>query len=127
MRRLFAALIAVLCLAVGIGLFALPDLSWFRAAMGVFMFGQALRWISLDPGLARVRDRIGISSVRGFHVMAAAYVLAGVLAVVGALTSLERMFGLIVTAVTGMWIWFWVRAFQVARRSTESERDASES
>ena len=97
--------------ALGIYLLVLPGRGfWFRAGLGVFCLGSAVRWIALSTQLTTFRGRLGLSTHRGFRLMCSLYMLAGALVAVGALTSLDLVFAIIVTWSMVGWIsvWAWV-------------------
>ena len=109
-RRALAFLGVVFCGVIGIGLIigTLHDRwAWFGAAMGVYMIGIAFQWFAFSRHLAVIRRRSGVSIGRAFKVMLATHVIAGGLVIVGALSSLERVFGLMVGYAAFCWIWFW--------------------
>jgi hypothetical protein len=106
--RTALALVQVLFLTtVGVGLLLLRPWSWFWAAGGLVLFSQAVLSFGVSRHLAPVRRRVGLSTARSLQVMCATKVGAGVFAFVGALTSLDRAFGIIVAFGAFSWIWGW--------------------
>ena len=82
--------------------------AWFRTALAIFMLGQALGHLSISPNLTRTRQWLGLSFWQGFRLKLLAYVVAGFLAMLGALISLPLAFGLIVAFGAFWWVWLWV-------------------
>ena len=109
-RQVLALLGVMLCAVMGIGLIILTlhdRWAWFNAAMGVYMLGQAFRWFGISRHLAAIRQWSGMSMSRAFKVMLATHVVAGGLVIIGALSSLERVFGLTVAYGAFCWIWLY--------------------
>ena len=80
---------------------------WFEGALGVFMLGQAFRRFAFSLHLTDARQRLRVSTSRGYQLWCATHVVAGGLVIVGALISLERVFGLIVAFGAFCWVWAW--------------------
>ena len=106
---------AVALLWVAVHLFAFFTLitlsgrwAWFRTALAIFMLGQALGHLSISPNLTRSRQWLGLSFWQGYRLKLLAYVVAGLLAMLGALVSLPLAFGLIVAFGAFWWVCLWV-------------------
>ena len=109
-REVFALLSVFFFAVVGIGLIVgsvYERWVWFEAALGVVMLGQASRRLAFSRYLMGTRQRLGVSMARGFKLTCATHVLAGGFVIVGALFSLERVFGLIVAFGAFCWVWAW--------------------
>jgi hypothetical protein len=87
--------------------------AWFGAALGVYMLAQAFRRFAFSRHLAGMRQRLGVSMVRALMLALATEGVAGGLAIVGALSSLERVFGLIVAY--GVFCYVWMQGWIVMR------------
>ena len=106
---------AVALLWVAVHLFAFFTLitlsgrwAWFRTALAIFMLGHALGHLSISPNLTRSRQWLGLSFWQGYRLKLLAYVVAGLLAMLGALVSLPLAFGLIVAFGAFWWVCLWV-------------------
>jgi hypothetical protein len=109
-REVLALLSVVFFAVVGIGLIVGSRHErwvWFEVALGVFMLGQAFRRLAFSRHLTDTRQRLGVSMLRGYKLACATHVVAGGLVIVGALISLERVFGLIVAFGAFCWVWAW--------------------
>jgi hypothetical protein len=80
---------------------------WFRAALGLYMYGRALSSLAFSDSLDRLRRVMRLHPVSGMRLMFATYALAGIAAIVGALVSLDRAPGLIVAFFALCWAWGW--------------------
>ena len=125
-RQVLAFLGVVFCAVASIG-FILGTLhdewSWFKAALGVFMLGQAFQWFAFSRHLAGMRRRTGMSMGQAFMVACATRGIAGGLVIVGALSSLERVFGLIVAY--GAFCWVWLQGWVLLRLWKEPDAPSS--
>ena len=111
LREAVALLWVAVCLFAFITLITLSERwAWFRTALAIFMLGQALGHLSISPNLTRSRQWLGLSFWQGYRLKLLAYVVAGFLAMLGALVSLPLAFGLIVAFGAFWWVclWAWV-------------------
>jgi hypothetical protein len=83
---------------------------WFKAGLGVFMIGQAARSFVFSRALAAIRQRASVSPALGLRTMCIANVGSGGLFIVGAVTSLAWVLGLIVAIASLSWsfVWGWI-------------------
>jgi hypothetical protein len=81
--------------------------NWFVAAVGVLLLGQAVGQFAMNAHLTRIGRCLGVSFWRAYRLKLLANVLSGTLAMIGALITLDRAFGLIVAFGAFCWVWFW--------------------
>ena len=126
LREVVALLGVAFYLFVCIALITLSE-RWagFETALAMFMLGQALGHLSSSPNLTRTREWLGLSFGQGYRLKALAYVVAGCVAVLGALTSLSLAFALIVALGAVCWVCVWVWILVQFRPSTASYRPTS--
>jgi hypothetical protein len=116
-REVLAALGAGLFAAMGTWLAVASvrwfpnELRWFNVSLSLIIYGHALRRFWVSRHLLRLRRRLGLSQFRIFRLECAVQLLAGGLAMVGALillvksdTAQRRVMG--VLAVLGALAWF---------------------
>ena len=94
--------------------------AWFKAAVATFMLGRALGYLALNPHFTRSRGWLGLSFTRGYRLQMCCYVIAGGVAMIGALISLPLAFGLIVAFGAFCWVWLWGCLLMQSRHWTES-------
>jgi hypothetical protein len=99
--------------------------AWFSTALAMFMLGQALGHLSISPNLTRSRKWLGLPLSQGYRLKVLVYVVAGLLAMLGALTSLSPAFGLIVAFGAFCWVCVWVWILVQFQPSKASYRPAS--
>ena len=92
---------------------------WFKAALGLYMYGRALSSLAFSESLDHLRRLTRLSPAAGTHLMFATYALAGIAGVVGALASLDRALGLIVAFFAFSWTWAWGLALRDSLRSAD--------
>jgi hypothetical protein len=109
MREGIALLWLVLILSGGVTvLFPLSERwNWFIAAVGVLVLGQALGHLAISQHLSRIRRWLRLTFWRAYRLKMLAYLMSGVLVMIGALISLDRAFGLIVALGAFCWMWIW--------------------
>src|SRR5262245_19382191 len=116
MRRVFPIVVPVLALGAAIGT-ALPSgrggPAWL--ALGLFLIGHALRWISLDRGPLKVRQRLELSQAAGLRIMMILYAAAGLAAIAAAILNLPAVGAMIVSVFLLSWSAFWVWALHLTR------------
>jgi len=108
MRRTLVVIEIAFFVACGTWLIVSPGpWWWFKAAGGFVLYARAFSGLEFSQGLNPVRRWLRLPLGRGLQLMYSAYVVAGGLTVIGALSSLERAFGLIVAfgAFSFAWIW----------------------
>lgn len=79
--------------------------SWFMAALGFLMYGEALRWISWQSYFSAIRRGLRLSQMGAMRLRAMTHVLAGGLFLIGAITSFRLAFAAIVAVVALSWMW----------------------
>ena len=108
MREAIALITIAVHLAAGTWLILSPGpWWWFKAAAALVLYARIFSGLEFSQGLNSVRRWLRLSQGRALQLMHGAYVLAGVLAAIGALLSLELAFGLIVASGALSWTWFW--------------------
>ena len=80
---------------------------WFKAALAFVLYARIFSGLEFSQGLTSVRRWLRLPEGRALQLMYGAYGLAGVLTAIGALSSLELAFGLIVTFAAVSWTWLW--------------------
>ncbi len=109
MRHALAVLTAMFVMAIGGTVFILwpGPWFWFRAGLGVLMYGGVLRHLALSRFLVRMRQRLGLSMVQGMRLWCGAYIVAAGLFTIGAMMSLDEPFAAIVAFAAFSWGWMW--------------------
>ncbi len=122
-RQLLTVVTTAFAVIVGSVLILSPPHSWFwfRAGLGLVMFGQGFLRLAASQHLVRIRQRLGLSVVRGLQLWCVSYALAGCLFLVGALASLEPVLAAIVAVHAFCWICIWVWLLGQSRTWTEPE------
>jgi len=115
LRVFFAALFFTAGIAL-LSMSLFDQWAWFTAALGVIALGKAMLWIGLALGIRSTERRGRLWFATGFRGMAVSNIVAGALAVIGALRSLEHGFALIVAFGAVCWSWGWAWFFLRARR-----------
>jgi hypothetical protein len=98
----------VMLTIVGTGLIVSPYPSfWFRTALGLLLYAQALRGFALAKAWARIRQELGLSIMRAMRLCFVAYIAAGCVFVIVAVSSLQPAVAAIVGFGALCWIWMW--------------------
>jgi hypothetical protein len=121
-RFLRGALVLVKLLIGTLGLL-LAD-NWLWVGLAMFMYGMALRVLAFDPWLSGVRHAIRLSTMRAFRISMSLYILAGALAVIGAIASLEPALAAFVVAGGAGWMTIWSWALRRSWNEPEPELSA---
>ena len=106
----FDAALSLLMMAGGLVLILTPRRHWwFWGACGVFVIGSRLLPVTSNRYLGPLVRWLSLTDA--VLAMCGANVIAGILALVGALVTLPRAFGLIVAVGAFAWTWGWGAAF----------------
>lgn len=114
-----AVIMTAFLILPGIGLIVMSPPSFWRAGLGVLLFGQGVRHFSFSPSLTTFRARLGLAVVRGMQLWCASYVVAGCLFFIAAVTSLEWVPAAILGFAAFCWIWMWTWFLLQSRHWTE--------
>ena len=99
---------------------------WFRAALGLNLYGSALWSLAFNDAFESLRRLLRLQQVVAMHLTLGVKSLAGVVATVGALVSLDPAPGLIAAFFTVSWAWLWGYLLRQSLRDTgEGAHDRS--
>ena len=127
MREAFDLITIAVHLAGGTWLILSPGpWWWFKAAAALVLYARIFSGLEFSQGLNSVRRWLRLPQGRALQLMYGAYVLAGVLTAIGALSSLELAFGLIVTFGAVSWTWFWGWMLRELLGSNQSRPSSTE-
>ena len=123
-RQTLALVPAVVMIVAGSVLLALSQWRrWFETGLALYLYGQAFFYLA-SPSLDGLRRRLRISRLGALRARWAIHAAAGILFVVGAVTSLKPAFAALVTCAVLCWTSMSGWAVWRSRGRVESESDA---
>jgi hypothetical protein len=117
MRQTLALVAVVLTIVAGSVLIRLSH-SWFEIGLAIYLYGQAFFYLA-SPSLDGLRRRLRLSKLGAMRARWAIHAAAGMLFIIGALTSLKPAFAAVVGLAALCWILMCGRSFWKSRAAEE--------